>query len=263
MTLAALASNGCASGLLLYPSTRSIPSPATRHVIALGGDGDELELWTMRASGSEEREPEFLVLSLVGNGARAESTVVAEAQCWRDQPAEIWALNYPGYGGSTGSATLDGVAASALAAFDELQKRAEGRRIFVSGFSMGTTAALHVAAQRRVDGLLLRSPPPLVSLILGRHGWWNLWLVAGIVALQVPSDLDSLANGEQVHAPAVFVLTQRDTVVPLAYQQDVVDAYGGEKAVLRVAGNHNAQLSAAEQASLQRALAGLEQQSRR
>ena len=258
--LAGLAASGCASSLLLYPTSEPLPSAATRKTIAF--EGGELELWTIRTSGSHGCEPEVFVLSLIGNADRAERNVSAMARSWGELPAEIWALNYPGYGGSSGAPSLDRVAASALAAFDAMQQVAGGRRIFVSGVSMGATAALHVAADRPVAGLVLRSPPPLRRLILGKYGWWNLWLVAGVVALQVPSELDSLANGANVHAPAVFVLTRDDSVVPLAYQQDVVDSYGGEKTLMLLARDHNDSLSSEEQASLEAALRGLEERSR-
>ena len=85
-------------------------------------------------------------------------------------------------------------------------RRAQGKRIFVTGRSLGTAAALYVAAHRPVAGLVLQNPPPLQSLILRRHGWWNLWLLAGPIAMQVPADLNSLRNAPKVTAPAVFVL---------------------------------------------------------
>jgi pimeloyl-ACP methyl ester carboxylesterase len=240
--LAALAATGCADSILLHPTHEPWGrSPAARRVV--GFEGGELELWTIRTAAVVRETPEFFVLSFIGNADRAERWAVAEMQSWRDRPAEIWAVNYPGYGGSTGPAGLDRLPVSALAAFDELQKVAAGRPILVSGNSLGTTAALYVAANRPVDGVVLRNPPPLRRLILCRYGWWNLWIAAGIVALQVPSDLDSLDNGPKVRAPAVFILSTDDEVVPPSYQQDVVDAYGGEKTIVPLQGDHNSSLA--------------------
>ena len=112
--------------------------------------------------------------------------------------------------------------------------RAGNRPIFISGGSLGTTAALHVAANRPVAGLILANPPPLRQMIVRRYGWWNLWLLAGPVALQVPADLNSVANARKCKAPAVFVLAGSDSVIPPAYQQMVVNAYAGEKRVVTV-----------------------------
>ena len=105
---------------------------------------------------------------------------------WNDRAVEIWGMNYPGFGGSAGPARLSKMGPSAVAAFDELERHAGDRPIVVYGASIGAAAALHVAASRPADiaGLILHNPPPLREMILRRFGWWNLWLLAGPVALQ-------------------------------------------------------------------------------
>src|SRR5437899_673838 len=74
---------------------------------------------------------------------------------------EIWAVNYPGFGGSSGPAQLRLIPSAALAAFDALQSKAGTRPIIVFGTSLGATVALHVAAHRNVHGIVLHNPPPL------------------------------------------------------------------------------------------------------
>jgi fermentation-respiration switch protein FrsA (DUF1100 family) len=88
---------------------------------------------------------------------------------------------------------------------------------------------------RPCAGLVLSNPPPLRKLILQRHGWWNLWLLAAPVALSVPAELDTLANAKRVTAPAIFVLAGHDTIVPPKYQEQVFTAYAGPKQAIRVA----------------------------
>ena len=235
--LLAAALCGCANRILLRPTTNPLETPAARRVIRVGEA--DLELWTLRAQDAPEGDPKVYVLSLIGKGDRAELRAVAESELWRRQPAEIWALNYPGYGGSSGPSGLDRIPPAALAAFDEIRQAAAGRPVLVSGSSLGAAAALWIAARRPVDGVVLRNPPPLRELILGRHGWWNLWLGAWIVTLQIPDELDSLANGRKAAAPAVFILSRDDRIVPPAYQQEVVEAYAGEKTVIPVEGGHS------------------------
>jgi uncharacterized protein len=232
----AAALSGCANSLLLYPTTHPIGTQATRHVLA--DEDGELELWKI-ASEEAKASPDMLIVSYPGNGDRAERSAPYEASLWRGKAVEIWTLNYPGYGKSSGSAALSLIPGAALAAYDEVRRIAAGRPVLVSGDSLGTAAALHVAAHRPVDGVILRNPPPLRSLIMGRYGWWNLWLAASVVALQVPSELDSLGNGAKASAPAIFIQATEDNTVPPAYQQDVIDAYRGEKVVVRFAGGHN------------------------
>ena len=166
---------------------------------------------------------------LVGNGSRAEWTASTSAKRWGPRPVEVWALNWPGYGRSTGPASMSAIAPAALFAYDAVSRIAGGRPVVICAHSLGTAGALHVAAHRPVVGLVLLNPPPLRQLIVGHYGWWNLWLGAIPISWQVPSDLDSLANGSRGIAPAVFVSSGRDTVVPPEYHRRVFDAYRGPK----------------------------------
>ena len=122
---------------------------------------------------------------------------------------------------------------------DQLKQVAGGRPIIVDGFSLGTVPALAVAAQRPVSGVIIQNPPPLRELIIGGHGWWNLWLLAGPVAAQIPHELDSVNNAKMVHAPAIFLLAEEDEIVASRFQQLVVNAYAGEKRIIHFRGAHH------------------------
>jgi pimeloyl-ACP methyl ester carboxylesterase len=237
---------GCADRLILYPSTHAVRVVGTTRLEVPRQNAPPVELWTAQSPGVSDapvKEPRAFVLEFIGNASRAEYMAAAAAQEWGGRPVEVWAVNYPGYGGSRGPARLASIAPSALAAYDALRARAGDKPVFVSGQSLGTAAALHVAANRTVAGCVLWSPPPLRQMILKRFGWWNLWLVAGPVALGVPSELDSLRNARNTSVPAVFVVTGQDTVVPLVYQTAVADAYRGEKKYVRLPeSEHNAVL---------------------
>lgn len=232
---------GYTDRLILFPSTDPIGTTGLdRREVPLSGGG-AVEVWVARSPGAsrpvdpgrQAGEPVAYVLAFIGNAARAELTAAFHARDWGGRPVEVWAVNYPGYGGSPGPARLKSIGPAALAAYDALRRHAGDKPIIVEGRSLGTTAALHVAAHRPVAGCVLHNPPPLRQLIWGRHGWWNLWLVAGPVGLSVPADLDSLANARRATAPAVFLLAGADEVVPPAYQAMVAGAYAGEKRVVR------------------------------
>ncbi len=246
---------GCADSLILHPTTdRYVVAGTTRREVPVS-NAPPVEVWTARSPGARSVEPRAFVLEFVGNASRAEGMADFVAGEWGRRPVEVWAVNYPGYGGSPGPARLAFIPPAALAAYDALKQHAGNRPIFVSGQSLGTTAALHVAASRPVAGAVLWSPPPLRDMILKRFGWWNLWLLAGPVAMQVPAQLDSLRNARKVTAPAVFVATGRDTVVPLAYQAKVSDAYAGDKRFIRLPeSQHNALLEGTSVVEYQAAL---------
>lgn len=231
---------GCADTLLLYPTTGRIEAAGTTRVEVPVPGRPPIEVYTRRpttTAGGEpgtRAEPGAYLLVLDGNGGRAEHAVFWGDDAAGGRAVEVWSPNYPGYGGSAGPARLAGVGPAALAAYDALCRRAAGKPVVIWGASLGSTAALHVAARRPVAGLILTNPPPLRQLILQRHGWWNLWLAAVPVALGVPADLDSLANAAAVTVPAVFVAADADAIVPPAYQQLVIDAYAGPKQVVRL-----------------------------
>src|SRR5438046_4765339 len=220
--------------LLLFPTRKPIDARgAVRKTVPF--KNGELELCTAQSRrAQQEGAADIFILRFYGNADRADRWAAVEAEMWSDRAVEIWGMNYPGFGGSTGPARLSKIGPAALAAFDELKRHAADRPIVLFGTSIGATATLHIAARRPVVGLILQNPPPLREMILRRFGWWNLWLLAGPVALQIPKDLDSIRNAKAIRAPAIFLLAETDEVVPPHYHKLVVDAYTGEKRVIQL-----------------------------
>ena len=259
--------------LLLFPPEEA-PSTYGAQRRLLPFRHGELETWVTRSTQSPfhrstpELRPDHpshpakpadvYVLRFYGNADRADGNVVLDAGEWPVGNAEVWGMNYPGYGGSTGPARLESIGPAALAAYDALQKEAADKPIVVYGTSLGTTAALYVAAHRPIAGAILQNPPPLKQIILRQFGWWNLWLIAAPMALHIPSALDSLANARATRVPAVFLLAEKDTVVRPSYQQLVVAAYAGPKRIVTQPGaDHNAPLDATTTTQFNEAVAWL------
>jgi len=241
--------------LILFPTRASIDAGgAVRKTIPF--QNGELELWTAISRRAQQNgRVDTYVLRFYGNADRAERWVAAEADEWNDRAVEIWGMNYPGFGGSTGPTRLSRIGPAALTAFDELQRHANGQPIVLYGASLGASAALHIAAHRLVAGLILHNPPPLRQMILRQFGWWNLWLLAGPIALQIPRDLDSVSNAKTIHVPAIFLLADKDEVVAPRFHRLVVEAYAGEKRVISLPGAyHNDPIEGAALADLYNAL---------
>jgi pimeloyl-ACP methyl ester carboxylesterase len=253
--LAVILFGGLPDRLILFPTTASInPRGAIRK--ALPFENGQLELWVAKSQLAQRNgHPDIFILRFYGNADRAERWVAAEAEMWNERAIEIWGMNYPGFGGSTGPARLSRIGPAALAAFDELQRLATGRPIVLFGASLGSAAALHVAAHRPVAGLILHNPPALRQMILRQFGWWNFWLLAGPIALQIPRDLDSVANARAIHAPAIFLLSEKDEVVAPRYHRLIADGYAGEKRLIALRGAyHNDPIEGAALADLHGAL---------
>jgi alpha-beta hydrolase superfamily lysophospholipase len=234
LVVAIVLAQGClADKLLLFPQRGTAPPGATVRKVGT--------LEVVIATSAPGSEPAAFVLRFYGN-AQLANDIAYEAAQFRGQAIEWWGVNYPGFGGSAGPATLARVASSARAVYDALAKRATGRPIVVIGTSLGTAAALHVAAHAPVAGLVLHNPPPLAELVMRRYGWWNLWLVALPTAVQIPEELDSVANAARVGAPALVLSSTDDGVVPPRYQDLIMRAYAGDWELVAMPGGHNAPL---------------------
>ena len=225
--------------LILFPTRSPInTSGAVRRTIPF--ENGDLEIWTAQSRRAQQQgRADVFILRFYGNADRADRWAAMEAEMWNDRAVEIWGMNYPGFGGSTGPARLAKIGPAALAAFDALRRDAADRPIVAYGASIGATAALHVAAQRSIAGLILHNPVPLSEIILRQFGWWNLWLLAGPVALQMPRDLDSITNARASRTRAIFLLAERDEIVAPRFHQLVVQAYAEEKRLIELRGAHH------------------------
>jgi len=227
--------------LILFPTRASIDAgSAVRRTIPF--ENGDLESWTAQSRRAQQQgHADLFILRFYGNADRADRWAAVEAGMWKDRAVEIWGMNYPGFGGSTGPARLARIGPAAVATFDVLKRQAADAPIIVFGASIGATAALHVAASRpaEIAGLILHNPPPLREVILRQFGWWNLWLLAGPVALQIPRDLDCIANAKATHTPAIFLLAEKDEIVAPRFQRLVLEAYAGEKRVIELRGAHH------------------------
>jgi len=222
--------------LVLIPTTDALEVPhLERRVVSC--NGGDVEFWVRRSrprDAGKSAEPQLYVLKFHGAGGRAERASLHPLDIYDDLPGEVWSVNPPGYGGSSGPATLGRLCPAALTVFDLLEREAGGRPILVTGNSLGTASALYLAARRPVSGVILRNATPLQRLIAAKRSYWNLWS-AGLVATGVPEDLDTIAAAAGADVPAVFVSCRRDRVVAPPLQDLVIDAYRGEKRVLHLA----------------------------
>ena len=243
--------------LILFPTRAPIDAGgAVRKTVPF--ENGELEIWTALSRRAKQKgRADIFILRFYGNADRADRWAAMEADMWNDRAVEIWGMNYPGFGGSTGPARLARIGPAAVAVFDVLRREAPDAPIVAYGASIGVTAALHVAASRpaEIAGLILHNPPPLREMILRQFGWWNLWLLAAPVALQIPRDLDCIANARTSRVPAIFLSAEKDEIVAPRFHRLVVQAYAGEKRIIELPGAyHNDPVEGTALADLNNAL---------
>ena len=249
-----LGCKGFTNAMLLHPTSRPIRTDATRMEFTGRCDvlaGQKVEAF-YKEYGTGGAEPELYVLALTGNAGRAESMQNISAalfETWLGTGAAprrigVLSLQYPGYGvAAEGDASLESMGAAAVEAVTFLRARAQSRPIIVQALSMGTVAALHsarVCESAEIQGLVLAKPPNLGPMLMGEYGWWNLWLIAYPMVLQLPDCALSSGNAAAIDdIPALFLIAGADRLVLPEYASQVYDAFGGPKRRVALPGDHN------------------------
>jgi len=223
---------------VLQPTTDAIPvERKTRRVVEF--DGGSFEVWVQQTTRDTSTAPDLYILKFPGTGGRAERMGGHPAEVWEDLSCEIWSVNPPGYGGSGGRASLRNTQPVVQAVHGKLACHAAGKPILVSGNSLGCLAALTLAANHEIAGLLLRNPPPLKQVIAGQYSRRTLGL-SRLVADHVPAEVCSLSNAAKCRVPALFIMSAEDRMVPPRYQQQIIDAYAGDRRIMILDGADHA-----------------------
>jgi pimeloyl-ACP methyl ester carboxylesterase len=222
---------------LLYPSRNPVPWRGSERIMLSSGTEIWIHRRKSRNTSPDEKTEKIYILHFIGNAARAENDFPILLHLLPDYiEAEVWSVNYPGFGRSRGRARLDAIPGVALDAYQNLLRRVESHDsnertppIYLSGFSLGSTAALYLATCRPARGLILHNPPPIQKIIEGEYGWWNAGVLAKVFSSRVPSELDSYKNAAESTIPALFLNSEKDEIVPLMYQKEVIARYAGKK----------------------------------
>lgn len=160
------------------------------------------------------------VIFFYGNG---ETVQYAATRLWRLAEAfrlDVLCVDYRGYGFSDGTPALRALREDALRVFDATTGLRTGKPTLVAGFSIGTLPAVHLAASRSVDGLLLLAPVSTFEAVLPSWQRQVPWYARPFVRLRPdpalpihPAPLDEVGG---VKAPLLVVHGEADRVIPVA-----------------------------------------------
>ena len=150
-------------------------------------------------------------------------------------PADVFIVDYRGYGRSEGSPSEQGLYADASGAWDYLTRSrgVPAARIVVFGDSLGGAVAIELATRVAPAGLIVQS------------GFTSIRDMAAEVMPFVPgfilrTKMDSLGRIERVSAPKLFIHSPADEMVPYRFGRQLYDAAPAPKQFYEVKGaRHN------------------------
>jgi uncharacterized protein len=143
----------------LYPApqtVRTLPAaagfPAAEELVLDTADGEKVIAWHVAPHAGK-----LVVLFLHGNGDVL-ALRVPRFRAVTEDGTGLLALSYRGYAGSTGHPTEAGILLDTEAAYAAVRSRYAPDRMVVWGFSLGTGAAVALAAEHPIGKLILEAP---------------------------------------------------------------------------------------------------------
>lgn len=218
---------------LYRPPALPVPSPPPPPLEEVWLDlatGDRALAWTS-ADPMPPGAP--VVLFFHGNSENLETMRMA-GLCQRLEGVGVafLAVDYPGYGRSSGEPSEKGLLATGAAAVDWARQRQPGRPVVACGWSMGAAVAIATAAAHpgEVGGLVALCP------------WTRLEDVVRRYAPELPAAFpiahryDSLAAARKVRAPALVIHGELDPVIPVEQGRQIARALGGPSRFIPIPG---------------------------
>ena len=223
--------------LMYFPdTTRHAPAaaglPQAEEVTFASVDGERLLAWHVPPRGAKP-----VVLYFQGNAGALD--LRAERFRWLIADGTgLLALNYRGYGGSTGKPSEEGLIRDALAAYDFAVARYPARRIVLWGESLGTGVAVALAAARAVGGVMLDAPFSSAADV-GASAY-PFVPVRWFMRDPFRSDL----RIAKISAPLLVLHGERDRVVPIRFGERLFALAREPKRMVRFADGEHADLDA-------------------
>lgn len=188
-----------------------------------------------------------------GNGYTVARWAAGTARVHARHPVNLVVVDHRGYGASSGTPGIDALLADALSVHDHLRAEPHLGRVplVLHGHSLGSFMAGHVAAHRRLGGLVLESSVGRVedwaAHLRSKQPAWRRMLVWRVLPTGALAGRGNAASATGLDEPVIYLVGARDDVTPPAFSRALYDAtplpVGQKQLVLAAAADH---LSAAE-----------------
>ena len=211
--------------LLLYAKQRTFlyyPTPESHsddaELLRLESSGETLNIW--QANPGQTRA----ILYFGGNGENVVNTIPSLGSLFPDHT--VYFVHYRGYGGSTGSPSEKGLFQDALNFYDHAQ--ASHREISAIGRSLGSGVAIHLAAQRKLEKLVLVTPFDSIEVLAKES------LRFFPISFLLKDKYRSIDLAPGIETPTLVLIAERDGVIPRASTDRLVAAFDPARVVTHV-----------------------------
>lgn len=145
-------------------------------------------------------------------------------------------MNYRGFGKSQGKPSEKHLQEDAIFILDTLIKEhnIEISDVVLMGRSLGSGVATFVASKREVRGLILVTPFDSLQNVAKKH------YPVFPVSLLLKHKFRSIDLAPDIEAPALFLMGDRDSVIPNQLSENLYEHWGGPKTLVTIDGaDHN------------------------
>lgn len=189
--------------------------------------------WMMRTAAAGDERP--WILFFHGN----DSTIAARLNIehyehLRQLGLNVFAPEYPGFGGMNGTPSEHGVEHEARLTYDYLRNdlHVPPQRIIIYGWSLGSAVAVDLASHVSEGAVILEgAPASVVAIGQERYPWLP-------VRLLIRNPFESILKIGNVHAPLLFLHSPDDRIVPIADGRRLFAAAPNPKEFVEVSGGH-------------------------
>jgi uncharacterized protein len=212
--------------LMYFPETiHTTPAaaglPQAEEVTLTTADGEHIIAWHV-----PPRDGKPVILYLHGNGGALRYRVERFTRLITDGIG-IVAVEYRGYGGSSGSPSERGLIADAEAGYAFAAARYSTQQIVVWGESLGTGVAVALAAEKPVGRVILEAPFTSAAAVGAAHYWYMP------VRLLMTDQFRSDARIGKITAPLLILHGAKDQTVPYAMGERLFTLANKPKHIVR------------------------------
>ncbi|MEM1376293.1 MAG: alpha/beta fold hydrolase [Pseudomonadota bacterium] len=240
--------NGAAvAALFVFQSALLFPVPSRDMMIAEGFQPVTIESGNgriLRAIFRDTENERGAVIFFHGNGS-IPSDEQGRARILSDAGFDVLLAGYSGYGGSDGQPSAENLLEDALASYDWIASKTSAP-LFTYGSSLGTGLAVHTAANRDVEAIVLEAPyDELVAIAADRYPWVPV----------NPLFRNNIASVQQIgslNMPILIMHGTRDATIPIKHGRALANAGGDTIDFVVFEGAGHSDL--VQRGSLQRAL---------